>query len=133
MLVQEVTLVQEGLARLPFLWTSVNEVLISPPGAKGVVTQGAKEGTKFQGAKIMGTSRTAAEQVDLLELDPVEREVLSRLHRGLTNRAICEELGIDADGLKVSIRAVLERLGAQSREQLVTLSQALVEGRSRVA
>ena len=81
----------------------------------------------------MNASRTAAEQVDLLELAPVEREVLSRLHRGLTNRAICDELGIDADGLKAIIRAVLERPGAQSREQLVTLSQALVEGRSRVA
>lgn len=81
----------------------------------------------------MGTSRTAAEQVDLLELAPVEREVLSRLHRGLTNRAICEELGINEDWLKVTIRAVLERLGAQSREQLVTLSQALIEDRSGIA
>jgi DNA-binding NarL/FixJ family response regulator len=81
----------------------------------------------------MNASRTAAEQVDLLELAPVEREVLSRLHRGLTNRAICDELGIDADGLKAIIRAVLKRLGARSREQLVTLSQALVVGRSRVA
>ena len=76
---------------------------------------------------------TAAEQADLVEPCSVEREVLRRLLDGLSNRAICDELGIDADGLKAITRAVLKRLSAQSREQLVASSKALIESRSMVA
>jgi len=42
-------------------------------------------------------------------------------------------MGIDADGLKAITSAVLERLGARSREQLVALSGSLIKDRSRVA
>ena len=78
----------------------------------------------------MGTSRTTVEQVDRVELSSVEREVVCRLLGGLSNRAICDEMGIDADGLKAITRGVLKPLGAQSREQLIALSQALIERRS---
>jgi len=81
----------------------------------------------------MDALRIAAEQADPVELGPAEREVLSRLLRGLSNRAICDDMGIDADGLKAITCAVLERLGARSREQLVALSQSLIEDRSRIA
>jgi DNA-binding CsgD family transcriptional regulator len=76
---------------------------------------------------------TAAEQAALVEPCSLEREVLSRLLDGLSNRAICDELGIDADGLKAITRAVLKRLGAESREQLVALSEVLIKRRSTVA
>ena len=81
----------------------------------------------------MDALRIAAEQADPVELGPVEREVLSRLHRGLSNGAICDEMGIDPDGLKAITCAVLERLGARSREQLVVLSESLIKDRSGVA
>jgi hypothetical protein len=42
-------------------------------------------------------------------------------------------MGIDADGLKAITCAVLERLGARSREQLVVLSESLIKDRSGVA
>jgi DNA-binding CsgD family transcriptional regulator len=63
----------------------------------------------------------------------LEREVLRRLLDGLSNGAICDELGIDADGLKGITRAVLKRLSAESREQLVELSEVLIRRRSKVA
>ena len=81
----------------------------------------------------MEALRITAEQANPVELRPVEREVLYRLHRGLSNRAICDEMGIDADGLKAITCAVLERLGARSREQLVVLSESLIKDRSGVA
>ena len=76
---------------------------------------------------------TAAEQADLVEPCSVEREVLRRLLDGLSNRAICDELGIDPDALKAVTRAVLKRVSAQSREQLVAALKALIKRRSMVA
>ena len=76
---------------------------------------------------------TSAEQAALVEPCSLEREVLSRLLDGLSNRTICDELGIDADGLKAITRAVLKRLGAESREQLVALSAILIKRTSKVA
>lgn len=91
-----------------------------------------KRETKFQGSD-METLGTAAEKADLVEPCSVEREVLRRLLDGLSNRAICNELGIDADGLKAITRAVVKRLGAESREQLVALSTILIKRSSKVA
>jgi DNA-binding CsgD family transcriptional regulator len=76
---------------------------------------------------------TAAVRADLVEPCSVEREVLRRLLDGLSNRAICDELGIDADRLKAITRAVVKRLGAESREQLVALSTILIKRSSKVA
>ena len=76
---------------------------------------------------------TAVEQVALVETCSLEREVLRRLLDGLSNRAICDELGIDADALKAVTRAALKRVSAQSREQLVAALKALIKRRSMVA
>jgi len=77
----------------------------------------------------MGNSQTAGERAALAELRPIELKVLSRLRAGLSNRAICDEIGIDAEGLKAITRAVLKRLGAGSREEYVALSKAIIERR----
>ena len=74
----------------------------------------------------MGALGTSSEQAALVEPCSLEREVLSRLLDGLSNRTICDELGIDADGLKAITRTVLKRLGAKSREQLIALSAILI-------
>ena len=64
----------------------------------------------------MAISQTAAERTALVELGPVELKVLSGLRCGLSNQAICDEIGIDADGLKAVTRSVLKRLGVRSRK-----------------
>jgi len=78
----------------------------------------------------MGTSRTAPERLTHVELGPVELKVLSCLRGGLSNRAICDEIGIEADALKAMTRAVLKRLGARDREDYLALSKAIIERRS---
>ena len=78
----------------------------------------------------MGPLRTAAERAAHVELSPVESKVLSCLRGGLSNWAICDEIGIEADALKAITRAVLKRLGARDREEYLALSKAIIERRS---
>jgi len=77
-----------------------------------------KRALSFKGLTYghMGTSRTAPERPTHVEVGPVELKVLSCLRGGLSNRAICDEIGIEADALKAMTRAVLKRLGARDRE-----------------
>ena len=48
---------------------------------------------------------------------PRQREVLTLLARGRTNREIAEELGISLDGAKWHVSEIITRLGVQSRDE----------------
>lgn len=52
-------------------------------------------------------------------LTPREREVLTQLAEGLSNRAIAERLGISAHTVKFHVDALLDKLDARSRTQAV--------------
>lgn len=59
-------------------------------------------------------------------LTPREREVLERLADGLSNRAIGESLGISSHTVKFHVDALLDKLAARSRTQVVV--KAMREG-----
>jgi DNA-binding NarL/FixJ family response regulator len=59
-------------------------------------------------------------------LTPREHEVLERLADGLSNRAIGQRLGISAHTVKFHVDALLDKLGARSRTQVVV--KAIREG-----
>lgn len=62
-------------------------------------------------------------------LTPREREVLEHLADGLSNRAIAEQLGISAHTVKFHVDALLDKLSARSRTQVVVkaVRQGLLE------
>lgn len=66
---------------------------------------------------------------DYLEpADPLtarENEVLQLLARGLTNRAIAQELGISQHTVKFHVNAIMSKLGAQSRTEAVVRATQL--------
>lgn len=63
------------------------------------------------------------------DLTARQREVLGLVARGLTNAQIADELGLTLDGAKWHIREILNRLGAESREEAAAL-WASREGRA---
>lgn len=54
-----------------------------------------------------------------------ENEVLQLLARGLTNRAIAQELGITQHTVKFHVNAIMTKLGAQSRTEAVVRATQL--------
>jgi two-component system nitrate/nitrite response regulator NarL len=64
-----------------------------------------------------------------LGLTPREREVLELLADGLSNRSIAERLGISAHTVKFHVDALLDKLSARSRTQVVVkaVRQGLLE------
>ena len=54
-----------------------------------------------------------------------ENEVLQLLVRGLTNRAIAQELGITQHTVKFHVNAIMSKLGAQSRTEAVVRATQL--------
>ena len=54
-----------------------------------------------------------------------ENEVLQLLARGLTNRAIAQELGITQHTIKFHVNAIMSKLGAQSRTEAVVRATQL--------
>ena len=62
-------------------------------------------------------------------LTPREREVLGLLADGLSNRAIAQQLGISAHTVKFHVDALLDKLSARSRTQVVVeaVRQGLLE------
>jgi DNA-binding NarL/FixJ family response regulator len=55
-------------------------------------------------------------------LSPREREVLSLLSEGLSNRDIAERLGISRHTAKFHVNAILDKLGAETRTEAVVLA-----------
>jgi DNA-binding NarL/FixJ family response regulator len=71
--------------------------------------------------------RTPTTELD--RLTPREREVLELLADGLSNRSIAEKLGISAHTVKFHVDALLDKLSARSRTQVVVkaVRQGLLE------
>ncbi len=55
-------------------------------------------------------------------LSPREREVLSLLSEGLSNRDVAERLGISRHTAKFHVNAILDKLGATTRTEAVVLA-----------
>lgn len=70
-----------------------------------------------------------APTADLDRLTPREREVLELLADGLSNRSIAEQLGISSHTVKFHVDALLDKLSARSRTQVVVkaVRQGLLE------
>lgn len=71
-------------------------------------------------------------QSSRVELRPLELSILALLRMGMSNSAICHELEIGGQELGTLTLGILKKLNAGSREQLMKLSKALVEGRSEI-
>ncbi len=56
------------------------------------------------------------------ELTPREREVLELLRLGITNKEIAEALKVAPGTIKTHVREVLDKLGAMSRTEAVTIA-----------
>ena len=73
------------------------------------------------------SERPRARPID--RLTPREHDVLSLLADGLSNRSIAQELGISAHTVKFHVDALLDKLSARSRTQVVVkaVRQGLLE------
>ncbi len=58
------------------------------------------------------------------ELTPREREVLALIRRGLTNRDIGAALALAPGTVKTHLRQILDKLGAMSRTEAVTIARS---------
>ncbi len=56
-----------------------------------------------------------------LRLTPRQQEVIRLMGRGLTNGQIADDLGITLDGAKFHVGEIIQKLGANSREEAVEL------------
>ena len=61
------------------------------------------------------------EDVDLSDLSSVQLEVLDRMRRGKTIKAIAVELGLPQKTIKLYVRQGLRHLRARNRETLLSL------------
>jgi DNA-binding NarL/FixJ family response regulator len=60
--------------------------------------------------------------IPLANLTPREQEVLELMARGLSNPEIAEELGVTRHTAKFHVKAILDKLGAQTRTEAVVLA-----------
>ncbi|MEM7339959.1 MAG: response regulator transcription factor [Actinomycetota bacterium] len=76
-----------------------------------------------QGADAATTPDTAPDAAgELAELTPREREVLTLVARGLSNREIGRELHLSAGTVKNHVSAILRRLGISDRTQAAVIA-----------
>ena len=76
-------------------------------------------------AKLLSATDRASASPDFDTLTAREHEVLQLLARGLTNRAIGQELGITQHTVKFHVNAIMSKLDAQSRTQAVVRATQL--------
>lgn len=86
------------------------------PAVAGIVARRLRGGDAARG----GPSDTGADA--LARLTPRERDVLSGVARGLSNRAIAEELGITERTARTHVSNILAKLGLASRTQAALLA-----------
>jgi DNA-binding NarL/FixJ family response regulator len=98
------------------------EVVLDPAVA-GIVARGLRDradpgrGKGRAGSRGETTSRGRGARADLASLTAREREVLSGVARGLSNKAIAEELGIAERTARTHVSNVLAKLSLTSRTQ----------------
>lgn len=74
---------------------------------------------------LLGSAPTADHPPPAEPLTARENEVLQLLARGLTNRAIGQELGITQHTVKFHVNAIMSKLAAQSRTEAVVRASQL--------
>jgi DNA-binding NarL/FixJ family response regulator len=84
------------------------------PAVAGIVARRLRGGA--------GAGADAARDDGLDRLTPREREVLAGLARGLSNRAIADELGITERTARTHVSNILAKLGLTSRTQAALLA-----------
>jgi len=96
-----------------------------PGSARGTPTAGAAGSTDGAGTRSRGSARAS-----LATLTARERDVLSGVARGLSNRAIADELGIAERTARTHVSNILAKLGLASRTQaaLFAVQHGLVPG-----
>jgi two-component system, NarL family, nitrate/nitrite response regulator NarL len=68
-------------------------------------------------AQLQGAPAKAATQSDLDKLTPREREILTCLARGESNKAIARELDVAESTVKIHVQNILKKLNLSSRVQ----------------
>ncbi|HSK15977.1 MAG TPA: LuxR C-terminal-related transcriptional regulator [Gaiellaceae bacterium] len=104
------------------------EAAIEDQAASLVIRSLLSESRDYGIAKRLGiTVRSSPQDTSLRMLTPREREVLELLALGLGNVDIGRRLHIAPSTVKVHVRHILEKLGAQNRLQALVQGQALLE------
>jgi DNA-binding CsgD family transcriptional regulator len=106
----------EGRELLVDCWTSGHDM-----GARGLERRAARLATRFR-VPLPGA---ATSEGPLSRLTPREREVLDRLAKGTTNRAIAQDLVISEKTVSVHVSNVLAKLGVENRGAAAALAREL--------
>lgn len=75
---------------------------------------------------ISGERKSGRTRSDSSELTNAEREVLLRLTKGMTNKDIARELGQSESGVKMTVRAICQKMDVTNRTQIATT--AMMQG-----
>lgn len=81
--------------------------------------------SSYGDAPALRTVPPSPEAVEKIKLTPREREVLNLLLRGVSNKEIARELGLQIVTVKLHVRSVCRKLGAANRTQAVLLAQKM--------
>lgn len=73
-------------------------------------------------SELLQPEEEAEVPIPLANLTPREQEVLELMARGLSNPEIAEELGVTRHTAKFHVKAILDKLGAQTRTEAVVLA-----------
>jgi two-component system nitrate/nitrite response regulator NarL len=79
------------------------------------------------------SSTPAMPETPLSELTPREREIISHLAEGQSNKAIARDLGISDGTVKLHVKAILRKLNVRSRVEaaVIAVEQGLGKKLSR--
>jgi len=100
-------------------------------GAKGYVLKSASREDLIHAITVVGhggryvpdhVALKLASHASTPELTTREREVLELLRLGITNKEIAEALGVAPGTIKTHLREILDKLGAMSRTEAVTIA-----------
>jgi len=121
-----VALVADG-GQTAVIWSSGIRVLLRrelDPDRLWAAIQAAVHGLIVLDPALSDGLVTAVSPLTLAneELTPREREVLQHLAKGLTNKAIAQNLGVSEHTIKFHVNALMGKLGAQSRTEAVVLA-----------
>lgn len=100
-------------------------------GAAGALMKTAEDGALVDAIRrIVNGERVISPEIRQLlaedppvpDLTPRQREILSSITRGLTNREIAVQLGIRRDGVDRHVNAILAKVGAANRAEAVAIA-----------
>jgi DNA-binding NarL/FixJ family response regulator len=96
-----------------------------PMDAKGHFPMPSYHGDKNFSSRAQGANTSSA--LDKINLTGREREVLSYLSSGASNKEIAAALGLQIVTIKLHVRGICRKLGAKNRTQAALKAKELVE------